>query len=269
MTSLAAKTHKGRASIASKARTKKGKKASPPRKKKAKLVVAKPRPAARRTEKRATSKKRTQKGKGGKKQLLRAIKKTSKPPMTDLKVTTRTVTIKPLPMPPKRPPTPETLAAVRAFEHALKTFNRHDYPAAKAAFETLLVKYSEQTEVLAGIRPYLAICDQRLARTPAAPRGTDALYDRGVLEYNKGNTPGAISLFEKALRTEPRGDHIMYSLAAAHARMGSVPKTLDYLRRAIGLRPVHRSHARRDPDFAGLHANEDFQELVGLGLDLE
>jgi TolA-binding protein len=267
MTSLAAKTHKGRTAIASKARTKKGKKASPLKKKKPKLAAAKPRPSAKRLEKRAPAKKKVQKVKSARKRPPRTSRKAVKRPPVGIKVTTRTVTIKPVPLPPKRPPTPETLAAVRAFEHALKTFNRHDYTAAKTAFETVLVRYSEQTEVLAGVRPYLAICDQRIARAPAAPRGTDALYDRGVLEYNKGNTPGAISLFEKALRTEPRGDHIMYSLAAAHARLGSVPKTLDYLRRAIVIRPVHRSHARRDPDFVSLHANEDFQELVGLGLD--
>ena len=43
---------------------------------------------------------------------------------------------------------------------------------------------------------------------------------------------------------------------------------MEALRRAIGIRPVHRSHARRDIDFAGLRANEDFQQLTGFGFDL-
>lgn len=168
---------------------------------------------------------------------------------------------------PKRVYTPEATAAVRAFEHALKVFNRHDFSGAKLAFENILQRYADQTEVVAGVRTYMAVCDQRLARTPSPPRSAEGLYDRGVLEYNRGNARDAIDLFEKALKAEPRADHIMYSLAAAYARTGNVAKTLDYLRRAIVIRPVHRSHARRDPDFTNLHVNDDFQELVGLGLD--
>ena len=43
----------------------------------------------------------------------------------------------------------------------------------------------------------------------------------------------------------------------------------DALRRAISLRSVHRSHARRDLDFASLHTNEDFQQLTGFGFDFD
>lgn len=171
------------------------------------------------------------------------------------------------PSAPKRVATPEATAAVRAFEQALKVFNRHDFSGAKVAFENILQRYADQTEVVAGVRTYMAVCEQRLARTPSPPRSAEGLYDRGVLEYNRGNASDAIDLFEKALKAEPRADHIMYSLAAAYARTGNVPKTLDFLRRAIVIRPVHRSHARRDPDFTNLHVNDDFQELVGLGLD--
>jgi TolA-binding protein len=175
---------------------------------------------------------------------------------------------KPVPPPPKKPPSPGTLAAVRAFEQALRLFNRHDFAAAKPAFESLLSKFAEESEILARVRTYLAICDQRLARAPAAPRSPDALYDQGVVEFNKGNTTEAIQLFEKALKADPRADHVHYSLAAAYARLGNAPKALEALRRAIVLRPMHRSHARRDLDFVGLRSNEDFQHLTGFGFDL-
>ena len=83
------------------------------------------------------------------------------------------------------------------------------------------------------------------------PRNVDALYNQGVFELNKGNTSGAIELFEKALKVEPRADHVYYSLAAA-----------------ITIRPVQRSHARRDLDFASLRNDQDFQQLTGFGFDL-
>ncbi len=180
----------------------------------------------------------------------------------------RALVPKPLPAPPKKPPSPGTLAAVRAFEQALRQFNRHEFAGARSAFEGLLAKFADQAEIVARARTYLAICEQRLGRTPSVPRNVDALYNQGVFELNKGNTTEAIELFEKALKVEPRADHVYYSLAAAYARLTNTSKALDALRRAIGIRPVQRSHARRDVDFASLRSNEDFQQLTGFGFDL-
>lgn len=180
----------------------------------------------------------------------------------------RALVPKPLPAPPKKPPSPGTLAAVRAFEQALRLFNRHDFGTAKSTFISLLAKFPEQAEIVARARTYLAICEQRLARSPSMPRNPDALYNQGVFQLNRGNTAEAIELFEKALKVDPRADHVYYSLAAAYARLNDTTKAMDALRRAIGIRPVHRSHARRDFDFVGLRSNEDFQQLTGFGFDL-
>ncbi|HLF84229.1 MAG TPA: tetratricopeptide repeat protein [Blastocatellia bacterium] len=180
----------------------------------------------------------------------------------------RALVPRPLPAPPKKPPSPGTLAAVRAFEQALRLFNRQDFGTARSAFLSLLGKFAEQVEIVARARTYLAICEQRLARSPSVPRNLDALYNQGVFQLNRGNTAEAIELFEKALKVEPRADHVYYSLAAAYARLNDTPKAMEALRRAIGIRPVHRSHARRDLDFAGLRSNEDFQQLTGFGFDL-
>ena len=170
---------------------------------------------------------------------------------------------------PKKAASSSALQAVKAFEQALRLFNRHDYSGARAAFETLLTRFSEQGDIIAPARTYIAICDQRMARAPVVPRNADALYDQGVVQLNKGNFAEAVSLFEKGLKVEPRADHIWYSLSAAHARMNQPALSLDALRRAISIRSVHRSHARRDPDFASLHNNEEFQQLTGFGFDFD
>ena len=180
----------------------------------------------------------------------------------------RALAPKPAPPPVKKPPSPGTLAAVRAFEQALRLFNRHEFAAARSAFLAVLAKFAEQAEIVARARTYLAICEQRLARSPSVPRNPDALYNEGVFQLNRGNTDEAVELFEKALKAEPRADHVFYSLAAAHARLNDTLKAMEALRRAIGIRPVHRSHARRDLDFVGLRSNEDFQQLTGFGFDL-
>lgn len=266
--------------------TPRSKKASPAKKsavwKKSKQVRAKKistRPTNRAVVKKvkkvaATKSVKTQRKKASieKSRVLKRVRGGKKPPsaiMRKAPVAKRGFTVpKPSPPAPKKPPSPGTLAAVRAFEQALRLFNRHDFSAAKPAFQSLLSKFAEQSEILARVRTYLAICDQRLARAPQVPRNADALYDQGVVEFNRGRTEEAIELFQKALKADPRADHVYYSLAAAHARLEDSSKALEVLRRAIVIRPAHRSHARRDLDFVNLRSNEDFQQLTGFGFDL-
>jgi len=162
---------------------------------------------------------------------------------------------------------PGRIAAVRAFEQGLKQFNLHDFEGAKATFEDILERFADQPDMVAPGRTYLAICDQRLARVPSTPRNADALYDQGVFEFNRGRTREAIDILEKALKADPRADYVLYSLAIAYARHGDISKAIDALRRSISIRPVQRSHARHDPDFATLRTNREFQRLTGFGFE--
>jgi tetratricopeptide (TPR) repeat protein len=281
MSSLIAKANKSRSPASQKARTLKGKKATSKKPQRPGKITAAPESKksapAKAKKAPATKKQANQEGKkspANKKPVKalaeKSVKKTIAKPAAHKQVSGRRLPpAKSAPPPPKKAPSPGALAAVRAFEQALKLFNRHDFAAAKPAFEGLLKKFGDQSEIVARTRTYMTICEQRLARTPSVPRNPDALYDQGVFELNKGAIQEAISLFEKALKAQPRADHVYYSLAAAYARLNDSPKALDSLRRAIAIRSVHRSHARRDPDFASLHGNEEFQQLTGFGFDFD
>ncbi|HET9528844.1 MAG TPA: tetratricopeptide repeat protein [Blastocatellia bacterium] len=278
MSTHVSKTSKNRSPASQKLRATKGKKAvskkpqrpgkiAKPTKSK-KTVSAKVKKQAAPAKKPAvTAKKTAPKKKAAKAGAARAARQPARKPAAARKAVSKARQVVVKPPPQRKIATPSTLAAVHAFEHALKIFNRHDFAAARSAFEEVLDKFGEQHEVVARTRTYLAICEQRLARTPSVPRNTDALYDQGVFELNKGNIRKAVEFFDKALKAEPRADHVLYSLAAAYSRLNEQAKALDALRRAISLRTVHRSHARRDLDFAGLHTNEEFQHLTGFGFD--
>lgn len=296
MSSLSPKANKSRSPASQKARAKKGKKAvkKPQRPgkitatPKSKKAAAKPKKSAASAKKSPAkaSKKAASKKKALKSPASKAVKKSvsrkvaSKKPVAKQRVSkkrtlkqtaakSKKVSRKQTKEQPRKVPAPRTILAVNAFDQAMKLFYRHDYAASKSAFDDILEQFGDQAEVVARVRTYLTICEQRLAREPSTPRNPDALYNRGVFELNKGNNRGAVDLFEKALRADPRAHHILYSLAAAYARLNYVAKALDALRRAIALWPIHRSHARRDRDFASLHTNEDFQRLTGFGLDLD
>src|ERR1044072_8389396 len=92
----------------------------------------------------------------------------------------------PTPPPPPRPPTQDESAALLAFERAHKEFARGRFAEARNQFRMLVDKYSQVAEVAARARTYLAIAEARLRTESILPRDADSLYDRGVIELNRG-----------------------------------------------------------------------------------
>lgn len=153
---------------------------------------------------------------------------------------------------------------MRAFEHAVRVFNRRQFEEAKPLFETLLAKYSGEVEIIARAQMYLQVCAQKLDHAQSAPRNADELYDRGVYALNIGDFSQAKSFFEKALRLKPEEPYLLYSLAATHAQTGAMDQALDYLKRTFQIQPRYRTQALHDSDFSGLRENKRFLELLGL-----
>ena len=118
------------------------------------------------------------------------------------------------------------------------------------------------SEVTARARTYLAVAEGRLRTELALPRDADSLYDRGVIELNRGDYVAAQELFERALRREPEAAHIHYGLAATRARLGAIDTALKSLERALDLQPSLRIRAQRDQDLNPLRSDPDFEQLV-------
>ena len=164
--------------------------------------------------------------------------------------------------PPPRPPTQDESAALIAFERAHKEFARGRFAEARNQFRILVEKYSQVSEVAARARTYLTIAESRLRTESILPRDADSLYDRGVIELNRGDYVAAQELFERALRREPEAAHIHYGLAATRARLGAIDTALKSLERALDLQPSLRIRAQRDQDLNPLRSDPDFEQLV-------
>jgi tetratricopeptide (TPR) repeat protein len=167
-------------------------------------------------------------------------------------------------LPPEPPRRQVPSAVLRAFEQAVKVFNRRQYAEAKGMFENLRPRFPNEVEIIARAQTYIQVCDQKLAHTPSLPRNADELYDRGVFALNIGDFTQARTFFEKALRLRPDEPHLLYSLAAAHAQTGSHDQAIAYLSRSIQIQPRFRSQALNDSDFSELRDNKKFLELLGL-----
>ena len=173
------------------------------------------------------------------------------------------------PAPPQAPPQPthDEAAALKAFEAAHKEFSRGHFAEARTLFRTLVERYSAVSEVTARSRTYLAVAESRLRTDMTLPRDADSLYDRGVIELNRGEYVAAQELFERALRREPEAAHIHYGLAATRARLGAIDTALKSLERALDLQPSLRIRAQRDQDLNPLRSDPDFEQLVFAARD--
>lgn len=174
----------------------------------------------------------------------------------------RAVRPTPPPPPPPRPPTQDESAALAAFERAHKEFARGRFAEARNQFRILVDKYSQVSEVAARARTYLAIAESRLRTESILPRDADSLYDRGVIELNRGEYVAAQEMFERALKREPEAAHIHYGLAATRARLGSIDLALESLQKALNLQPNLRVRAQHDHDLNPLRNDPDFDRLI-------
>jgi tetratricopeptide (TPR) repeat protein len=116
--------------------------------------------------------------------------------------------------------------------------------------------------VTARARTYLAIADARMRSEAALPRDAESLYDRGVIELNRGEYVAAQEMFERAIKREPSSADAHYALAATRARLGSVELALQALERAVELKPLLRVRAQHDIDLAMLRSEPDFERIV-------
>ena len=219
----------------------------------AKKVAAKAKPAVK--AKRAAPKPLARKAAVKKLPVSSRVKKTQKV------AAVRAVRPTPAP-PPPRPPTQDESAALVAFERAHKEFVRGRFAEARNQFRILVDKYSQVSEVAARARTYLAIAESRLRTESILPRDADSLYDRGVIELNRGEYVAAQEMFERALKREPEAAHIHYGLAATRARLGSIDLALESLQRALDLQPNLRVRAQHDHDLNPLRNDPDFDRLI-------
>lgn len=156
---------------------------------------------------------------------------------------------------------PKVAQAMKVYEEAMKQFNKQKFRRAQERFEKVLGGPSR--ELAERARVHIAICDQRLQRpAPVRLRSADDHYHYAVSQINVANYEEARVHLEKARKLSPKSEYIYYALASVLALTGEADEALEYLAKAIALRPENRYHARNDADFKLLEDDARFHELV-------
>jgi tetratricopeptide (TPR) repeat protein len=157
---------------------------------------------------------------------------------------------------------PVRTASVKQYEAAVRLLYSHEYEKAKVAFEKVIAAFADDKEVVERSRIHLRLCEQKIARKPAAPRTLDEHYDWAIALMNEGKYEESIDHLNKALKSNPKCDYVIYALAITHCRTGNFDRALASLQTAIGLRPENRFLAQRDSDFEVLKQDSRFVSLV-------
>lgn len=138
-----------------------------------------------------------------------------------------------------------------------------DYGKAKKCFEKLIHKYPDETEIHERATVLIHACEKKQQEQERTVlRSADDHYNVGVAELNRRELDSAIQHLQHALKLTPKGDHILYALAAANALQGNRDQALAHLKQSIHHRPENRFLAVRDSDFATLVEDADFKGLV-------
>jgi tetratricopeptide (TPR) repeat protein len=162
------------------------------------------------------------------------------------------------------PPDPDAAAKqtqLKFYEEALKYFQQQKFHRAKQSLERALEGPSR--ELCDRAQVHVRICDQRISRLPAqAPKSAEDHYTQGVALMNLGRWDEAREHLDRARKSAPKADHIVYAMAALDCLTGEADSAMVNLKVAIQLRPENRYHARNDEDFAFLQEDPRFTELL-------
>jgi tetratricopeptide (TPR) repeat protein len=163
--------------------------------------------------------------------------------------------------PPPDPDAPAKQAQLKAYEEALRFFQEQKFQRAKQSLERVLDGPSKELHDRAEM--HIRICDQRIARAPVpAAKSAEDHYTQGVALMNLGRWDEAREHLDRARKSAPKADHIVYAMAALDCLTGEAESAMQNLKIAIQLRPENRYHARNDEDFAFLQEDPRFTELL-------
>ncbi len=162
---------------------------------------------------------------------------------------------------PKAKPDPRVAAMMKQYEKAVQHFNRRSFRKAMALFEKVAAGVSHGLAERA--RVHIAMCEQRIqAENSVRFRSVEDHYNYAVSQINAANFDEARAHLKKALKMDPKADHVFYALATVAALSGALENAMEYLDQAIALRAENRFQARNDEDFEALQDDLSFQQLV-------
>ena len=159
--------------------------------------------------------------------------------------------------------TKTTTAALSLLERSIKLIYQKEFKKARNELKSLLESYPAESEILARARTYLQICEREEAAHRKPVSAMSSFTRSESWNTTGGTTTRRSPYFRNSLDKNQRSDHVYYSLAASLAMKGESAEALRNLQQAVELNEENRVYAKNDSDFASLHGQKEFDDLVG------
>ena len=152
--------------------------------------------------------------------------------------------------------------AVAVYERGLEALQSHDYGRAAQLFESVILQFPEEKELLERVRLYLNVCQRQAAPRENVPQTLEERLYAATLAINGGQYDQAIAHLRLVRDEDPDNDHALYMLAVAHAQRNEHAEAVAHLERAIALNSENRALARTDPDLEPLRDDDAFRAAL-------
>ena len=151
--------------------------------------------------------------------------------------------------------------ALKIFEAGVKKLLDGNNSEAAKDFQALLDDPPTDLGLVLRARQYLSAAISIKTMEPNLTTAED-MYNHGVVLLNDGDIEGALKILGAAAKQAPTDDRIMYVRALALGISGDEEAATEQLQAAIKANETNRVYAHNDPDFAPLHGNPRFQEMM-------
>ena len=151
--------------------------------------------------------------------------------------------------------------ALKTFEAGVKKLLDGKNSEAAKDFQALLDDPPTDLGLVLRARQYLSAAISVKTMEPNLTTAED-MYNHGVVLLNDGDIEGALKILGAAAKQAPTDDRIMYVRALALGISGDEEAATEQLQAAIKANETNRIYAHNDPDFAPLHGNPRFQEMM-------
>jgi tetratricopeptide (TPR) repeat protein len=145
---------------------------------------------------------------------------------------------------------------VKVYAAGVQAVHHGKWADARKRFRELLDE-TDQPELAARARQFLAVCEERLDKKPEAD---DDPFLIAVYERNRGNLEAALEICGRGGR-QGRDERFAYLAASLLSLMGEAEKAAKQLEVAIEMNPKNRVHAYYDSDFATLFGDGEYASL--------
>jgi tetratricopeptide (TPR) repeat protein len=150
---------------------------------------------------------------------------------------------------------------LKLYEEALALFQVQKFNRARPILLRVVEGPSKEFGDRAKI--HLRICEQRMERNSIPSlKSPEEHYTHGVALMNLGRWDEAREHLDRARKSAPKADHIVYALAALDCLCGESESAMKFLAQAIQMRAENRYLARNDTDFNFLQEDPRFTELL-------